>query len=247
MNAIALAGLAVGVLPRRLGSVRSLRCCSASSATRVDACAGPEPPTPGSVCAWGQAPCCGAPALCVRMDAADCSAAGGAAAGSSDGRPPVAPTPAGHGAQRLRPAGPAGGAARAPPGAPPGELAQGPCGARRRRQPHLPSVLLRLVDDVLVITPSRATAEALALRLLQGARPPPRELCTAWGAPEHPGLCRRWLLLVFQGSRGATPPCMQAAAHGHGMRVMVRPAGVLGMLSCRLCSACHTRGPTRIS
>ena len=42
---------------------------------------------------------------------------------------------------------------------------------RLRRPPHLPSVLLRLVDDFLVITPSRAAAEALALRLLQGAKP----------------------------------------------------------------------------
>jgi len=44
-------------------------------------------------------------------------------------------------------------------------------------------VLLRLVDDVLVITPSRATAEALALRQLQGARSRPHEPCTACGAP----------------------------------------------------------------
>ncbi|KAK9842467.1 hypothetical protein WJX81_001464 [Elliptochloris bilobata] len=38
----------------------------------------------------------------------------------------------------------------------------------RRRGAHLPSVLLRLVDDFLVITPLRAAAEALALRLLHG-------------------------------------------------------------------------------
>lgn len=41
-------------------------------------------------------------------------------------------------------------------------------GVARRRGAHLPSVLLRLVDDFLVITPSRAAAEATALRMLQG-------------------------------------------------------------------------------
>ncbi len=44
-----------------------------------------------------------------------------------------------------------------------------PAAVARRRGAHLPSVLLRLVDDFLVITPSRATAEAMALRMLQGA------------------------------------------------------------------------------
>ena len=66
--------------------------------------------------------------------------------------------------------GPASGASGAPVGP-----AGGP-GARRgaprpRRPAHLPSVLLRLVDDFLVITPSRAAAEALALRLLKGVNP----------------------------------------------------------------------------
>ena len=51
------------------------------------------------------------------------------------------------------------------------EEAARPGGARgtARRRERLPSVLLRLVDDFLFITPSRAAAEAVATRLLQGA------------------------------------------------------------------------------
>jgi hypothetical protein len=41
-------------------------------------------------------------------------------------------------------------------------------GAQKRRAAGA-SVLLRLVDDFLFLTPSRAAAEALALRLLEGA------------------------------------------------------------------------------
>jgi hypothetical protein len=143
---------------------------------KAEACAGPEPPTPGSVCAWGHAPCCGAPAPCDRPATAEWGGTAAGAAGCPGGGAPGGPAPAGRAAQRLGPAGPAGAAAGAPAGAPPGEPAQGARSARRRRQPHLPSVLLRLVDDVLVITPSRATAEALALRLLQGAPAPARAL-----------------------------------------------------------------------
>ncbi len=44
--------------------------------------------------------------------------------------------------------------------------------AAKQRTPAA-SVLLRLVDDFLIITPSRAAAEALALRLLQGVLPTP--------------------------------------------------------------------------
>ena len=51
-----------------------------------------------------------------------------------------------------------------------GEEVARPMGARRaaRQRERLPSVLLRLVDDFLFITPSRAAAEAVATRLLQG-------------------------------------------------------------------------------
>ena len=71
------------------------------------------------------------------------------------------------GAGALGPASSTSGAPTGPAGGPGGRR-----GAQRaRRPPHLPSVLLRLVDDFLVITPSRAAAEALALRLLKGANP----------------------------------------------------------------------------
>ena len=40
--------------------------------------------------------------------------------------------------------------------------------AAKQRTPAA-SVLLRLVDDFLIVTPSRAAAEAIALRLLQGS------------------------------------------------------------------------------
>lgn len=43
-----------------------------------------------------------------------------------------------------------------------------------QRRPAAGSVLLRLVDDFLLVTPSRAAAEAIALRLMQG--PAPRSL-----------------------------------------------------------------------
>ena len=42
--------------------------------------------------------------------------------------------------------------------------------AAKQRAPAA-SVLLRLVDDFLLVTPSRAAAEAVALRMLQGDLP----------------------------------------------------------------------------
>lgn len=71
------------------------------------------------------------------------------------------------GDRKLGPASGASGAPAGPAGGPEGRRGA----PRPRRPPHLPSVLLRLVDDFLVITPSRAAAEALALRLLKGANP----------------------------------------------------------------------------
>ena len=42
----------------------------------------------------------------------------------------------------------------------------------RKEIPHLPTVLLRLIDDFLLITPSRSAATAFLHRLKQGERSP---------------------------------------------------------------------------
>ena len=61
-------------------------------------------------------------------------------------------------------------------------LSRPPASQRRARRPSLQPVMLRMVDDFLVLTPSRAVAEAVILRTMQGAVPPsdcPGSLSTA--------------------------------------------------------------------
>ena len=75
--------------------------------------------------------------------------------------------------------------------APKGSVRQSPteaAGSRRgaeRRAPRLQSLLMRLIDDFLFITPSRTAAEALVNKLLKGAQLPAPLPCTHYLKSSH--------------------------------------------------------------
>jgi hypothetical protein len=82
---------------------------------------------------------------------------------------------------------------------------------QRARKEGLPSVLIRLVDDFLFISPSRAAAEAVACRLLQGA--------PACAAP-----CLTSMLL--------RPPCISRSREG-SQRCMPAHQALMQRAACR--------------